>query len=33
MGEAEDAMAAREVRAPARFAAMLVPGRWKTSEN
>ncbi len=25
---AEDAMVAQEVRAPARFAAMLVPGRW-----
>jgi hypothetical protein len=26
--EAEDSMAARGVRAPARFAAVLVPGRW-----
>jgi hypothetical protein len=33
VGEAEDAMSAREVRAPARFAAMLVPGRWGPSDN
>jgi hypothetical protein len=33
VGEAEDAMAARGIRAPARFAAMLVPGRWAPPEN
>jgi hypothetical protein len=33
VGEAEDAMTARGVRAPARFAAMLVPGRWAPPEN
>jgi hypothetical protein len=26
--DAEDTMLARGIRAPARFAAMLVPGRW-----
>jgi hypothetical protein len=29
VSEAEDAMEARGVRAPARFAAVLVPGRWR----
>jgi ATP/maltotriose-dependent transcriptional regulator MalT len=33
VSEAEDAMRAQEVRLPARFASMLLPGRWGTSNG